>query len=64
MTGCGTVALEMKLPDGMIKICKLNDVLYVPKLSHNLLSVPKATNAGKTAKFNEAVCQILDAKGS
>lgn len=37
-TGRGTVALDMKLPDGMTKTCKLNDVLYVPKLSYNLLS--------------------------
>ena len=60
--GRGTVALEMKLPDGTTKTCKLNDVLYVPKLSYNLLSVPKATKTGKTAKFSETGCRILDAK--
>ena len=53
----------MKLPDGMTKTCKVNDVLYVPKLSYNLLSVPKATKSGKTAKFNESGCRISDAKG-
>ena len=62
-TGRGTVALEMKLPDGMTKTCKVNDVLYVPKLSYNLLSVPKATKSRKTAKFNESGCRISDAKG-
>ena len=33
-----TVMIEMLLPDGSTKKCKLQDVLYVPKLSHNLLS--------------------------
>ena len=61
-TGRGTVALEMKLPDGTTKVCKLNDVLYVPKLSYNLLSVSKATKSGKTAKFSETGCRILDTK--
>ena len=38
---------------------KLHDVLYVPKLTHNLLSVSKAWDAGKV-RFGEASCQILD----
>ena len=46
----------MELPDGTTKVCKLNDVLYVPKLSYNLLSVPRAAKAGKTAKFSETGC--------
>ena len=58
-TGQGIVSLQMKLPDGKTRRCKLHDVLYVPKLSYNLLSVSKAAEAGKTAKFNEAGCQIL-----
>ena len=63
VTGHGTVALVMKLPDGKTQRCKLHDVLYVPKLSYNLLSVSKATEAGKTTKFSEAGCQILDVNG-
>ena len=58
-TGQGVVALEMKLPDGKTRRCKLHDVLFVPKLSYNLLSVSKA-EAGKMAEFNKAGCQILD----
>ena len=49
----------MKLPDGTMKVCRLNNVLHVPKLSYNLLSVPKATKAGKTAKFSESGCRIF-----
>ena len=59
----GVVVLEAKLPSGRLKTCKLHDVLYVPKLSYNLLSVSKATEAGKVTRFGEANCQILDAKG-
>ncbi len=60
-TGYGTVALVMLLPDGKTKRCKLHDVLYVQKLSYNLLSVSNATEAGKTTRFSEVGCHILDA---
>ena len=46
--GCGGVVLETKLPSGRTKKCKLHDVLYVPKLSYNLLSVSRTSDAGKT----------------
>ena len=59
--GRGVVVLETKLPSGRMKKCKLHDVLYVPKLSYKLLSVLKATELGKTTRFGEASCQILDA---
>ena len=58
--GRGVVLLETKLPSGRTKKCKLQDVLYVPKLSYNLLSVSKITDAGKSTRFGEANCQILD----
>ena len=60
--GRGIFVLEMKLPDDKIRMCKLQDVLYVPKLSYNLLSVSKAAESGKTTNFNEAGCQILNEK--
>ena len=47
-TAKGTVTLEMLLPDGSTKKCRLQDVLLVPTLSHSLLSVSKASEAGKT----------------
>lgn len=39
------------------------NVLYVPKLSFNLLSVLRMTEKGKTVTFNEAGCQISDRSG-
>ena len=47
-TAEGTVTIEMLLPDGGTKRCKLQDVLYVPNLSHNLVSVSKASEARKS----------------
>ena len=58
-TAQGVVFLEMKLPGGKTRNCKLIDVLYVPKLSYSLSSVSKATESGKTTKFDETGCQIL-----
>ena len=58
-TAQGVVLLEMKLPSDKTRKCKLVDVLYVPKLSYSLLSVSKATESGKTTKFDETGCQIL-----
>ena len=41
-TAEGTVKLETLLPDGSTKICRLENILLVPKLSYSLLSVSKA----------------------
>ena len=40
--GPGNVSLEMRLSAGKTKRCVLRNVLYVPKLAYNLLSVTKA----------------------
>ena len=58
-TGQGTVALKVNLPDKTTKLCELRNVLYVPQLSCNLVSVSKAAKAGKTAEFDGARCLIL-----
>ena len=50
----------MRLPDGKTKRCALHNVLYVPKLSYNLLSVTKVSERGKVIKFDDAGCQILN----
>ena len=52
----------MKLPDSTTQLCKLRDVLYVPNLSYNLISVSKASEVGKVAHFDEAGCRILNAE--
>ena len=58
--GRGTVSLKMKLSDSSTRKCKLLDVLHVPGLSYNLLSVSKAAENGKVTKFNEDGCKILN----
>ena len=61
-TGRGTVKLMVNLPNNKTKECKLQDVLYVPKLSYNLLSVARATKFKKKVKFTDSGCYILDEK--
>ena len=46
--GRGKVVLEMLLLNGGLKSYKLHDVLYVPKLTYNLISVTRASQTGKT----------------
>ena len=58
--GKGDVTLDVRLPNEKNKSCKLHDVLYVPKLSYNLLSVAKAAQRGKVTKFTKSGCYILD----
>ena len=60
-TGRGTVELMMNLPKGKRR-CKLYDVLFVPGLSYNLLSISKVSKMGKVAKFSESGCQITNSE--
>ena len=59
-TAEGVVSLQMCLPKGSTKRCNLQNVLFVPKLSYNLLRVSKVSEAGKTTKFNNSGCEILN----
>ena len=52
VVGCGMVCLWMKLPDEKIKSCQLQEVLHVPDLTYNLVSVSKVSKAGKMTKFD------------
>ena len=61
--GKGAVEVKLKLPDGGSKIGRLSDVLYVPTLAYNLLSVAKVTEAGKTAHFGETQGEFVDSHG-
>lgn len=58
-TGRGEVVLNMILPNGESKPCILHDVLLVPKLSYNLLSVAKASQKGKVVRFTNSACYVL-----
>ena len=58
--GQGTIQLIMKCGRDKYRKCTLSDVLYVPKLSCNLLSVSKTTEKGNNVKFYEDTCIIRD----
>lgn len=60
-TARGTVFLYTILPGGKEKLCHLNDVLFVPKLSYNLLSVTKVTGVGLNVSFDDNECRIAHA---
>ena len=61
--GRGVVSLKMKLPSGVTRKCNVQDVLYVPALSYNLLSVSQAAERGKVTGFNDSGCQISGSHG-
>ena len=62
-SGRGIISVNMKLSDEKLNKCRLLDVLYVPKVSYNLLNVSKVTDLGKTTDFNEKGCKIYTVKG-
>jgi hypothetical protein len=51
VAGQGIAYLKMKLSAGSMRRCKLLDVLYVPGLAYNLLSVSKAAESGNGCKW-------------
>ena len=57
----GTVIRKMRI-DGKVRPrkVKLNNVLYVPDLKYNLVSVSKATIGDKTVVFNNKGCKVKD----
>ena len=59
-TGEGIVQIKMKLPNEKLRRRNLRNVLFVPKLAYNLLSVSKAAEAGRTTQFDESGCQIFN----
>ena len=61
--GTGVVEVELKLPGGESIIGRLHEVLHVPALAYNLLSVAKITEAGKIVTFGETQGEIVDEEG-
>lgn len=58
--GKGNVHVKVCLPGNIEKSVKIHDVLHVPGLSYNLLSIPKVTNRRKVTVFNDNECKIYD----
>jgi hypothetical protein len=50
----------MKLSDGGVRRCKLLDVLYVPGLAYNLLSVSKAVESGSMTTLLQMVVRLAE----
>ena len=57
--GCGTVKIQLAQKNGSYLDCTLYDVLYVPELSFNLLSISRITDRGKTVTFDEFTSDII-----
>ena len=62
-TGSGTVSVHTVLANGKLQECILHNVLLVPNLSYNLISVSKVTKARKSISFEETQCNISCADG-
>ena len=60
--GRGNIVLTMNLSHGKMESCTLHDVLLVPDLAYNLLSVTAASKKGKVTSFSEMRCEIRDSK--
>ena len=46
------------------KMCNLSDVLYVPKVSYNLLSMSKSTDTIKSTVSMSKGCDYLNSEGN
>ena len=60
--GRGKVVLRMHLPNGKMPELTLYDVLFVPGLAFNLLSVTATAKRGKMTTFSSLKCEIKDAR--
>jgi hypothetical protein len=61
-TGKGKVILSVKIGQE-IRLTHLQEVLYVPDLDGNLLSVDKTTSYGNEVRFKNGTCSILNRRG-
>ena len=55
--------MDMLLNDGTQRSCSLTKVLYVPELAYNLVSVARATEAGKDVQFDDSSCEFHNESG-
>ena len=57
--GTGCINIKTSLPNNEIKNICLQDVLHVPELSFNLISVSKASANGRRVIFTDDACRIF-----
>ena len=55
----GTIKMKIRSENGITKF-KMMNVLYVPELKYNLLSVSQASKSGKTIQFDQFGAEIID----
>lgn len=60
--GRGNMDIIFILPSGEEKVSVLNNVLHVPQLSQNLISVAMAVENGKSCVFMDSQCRFLNKK--
>ena len=60
VVGEGDIVLNIETPSGKAKRCTVKNVLYVPELSHNLLSISKISSSGKCVNFSDKFCKIMN----
>src|SRR6218665_2353064 len=58
-TGIGDIFLQCTKHDGTNHMAKLCDVLYVPQLCGNLISVKKLVEKGLEVHFKGKLCRII-----
>jgi transposase InsO family protein len=56
-SGCGVVRISV-LANNKVTAIEVKDVLYIPQISSNLLSVPKLIDKGLTVLFEKKCCKI------
>ncbi|CAG9132206.1 unnamed protein product [Plutella xylostella] len=61
--GCGNVTINVPDEQGSVSKIQVRNVLYVPDLSTNLLSVSKIIKSGCKIEFNESECNIFNQNG-
>ena len=60
--GEGDVILNLESPSKSPITCRLRNVLFVPGLTHNLVSVSQILAGGKKVLFTEYSCEIENSK--
>ena len=61
--GTGAVEVKLKQSDGEYRVGRLGEVLHVPTLAYNLLSVAKSTEAGNVINFSETKGEVVNGQG-